>query len=58
LASPARAYVRGQQQRARFIDIQNDPANARSDATTVWPLGQLADLLVICKRVAEATGRN
>jgi 3-deoxy-D-manno-octulosonic acid (KDO) 8-phosphate synthase len=50
--------VRGQQQRARFIDIQNDPANARSDATTVWPLGQLADLLVICKRVAEATGRN
>jgi 2-dehydro-3-deoxyphosphooctonate aldolase (KDO 8-P synthase) len=43
---------------ALFIEVHHDPPRARSDATTVWPLDQLADLLVTCKRVAEATGRN
>ncbi len=37
-----------------FLEIHNDPANARSDAATVWPVDQLEDLLRPCAAVHEA----
>ncbi len=39
---------------ALFLEVHDDPPNARSDAATVWPLEQLAGLLEPCRRIAEA----
>ena len=39
---------------ALFIEIHDNPAQAKSDANTVWPLDQLASLLTQCRRVFEA----
>ena len=36
---------------AFFIETHDDPANAKSDAATVWPIDQLEELLEQCKRV-------
>lgn len=41
---------------ALFLEVHNDPAQARSDPATVWPLDQLAGLLADCMRVYEARG--
>lgn len=39
---------------ALFLEVHNDPAQAKSDPATVWPLDQLAGLLADCVRVFEA----
>lgn len=39
---------------ALFLEVHDNPDEARSDPATVWPLDQLADLLTECKRVADA----
>jgi 2-dehydro-3-deoxyphosphooctonate aldolase (KDO 8-P synthase) len=39
---------------ALFLEVHDNPAKARSDAATVWPLEKLAGLLAECKRVSEA----
>ena len=36
---------------ALFIETHDDPANAQSDAATIWPIDQLQELLEQCKRV-------
>ncbi|MFQ5490090.1 MAG: 3-deoxy-8-phosphooctulonate synthase [Phycisphaerae bacterium] len=41
---------------ALFIEVHNDPENAKSDPATVWPLDQLPGLLGNCRRVADAAG--
>jgi 2-dehydro-3-deoxyphosphooctonate aldolase (KDO 8-P synthase) len=38
---------------ALFLEVHDDPAQARSDAATVWPLDQLSGLLADCKRVFD-----
>jgi 2-dehydro-3-deoxyphosphooctonate aldolase (KDO 8-P synthase) len=40
---------------ALFLEVHDDPARARSDAATVWPLDQLSGLLDTCRRIAELT---
>lgn len=40
---------------ALFLEVHDNPAKARSDAATVWPLDKLAGLLTECKRISEAT---
>ena len=40
---------------ALFLEVHDNPAKAKSDAATVWPLDQLATLLADCKRIAETT---
>jgi len=37
-----------------FLEVHDDPPNARSDAATVWPLGELESLLRPCLRIREA----
>jgi len=39
---------------ALFLEVHDDPANAKSDPATVYPLDQLAKLLSTCLRIAEA----
>lgn len=39
---------------ALFIEVHDQPDRAMSDATTVWPLDRLADLLTTCLRLHEA----
>ncbi len=39
---------------ALFLEVHDDPANARSDAATVWPLDQLQPLLESCLRIHAA----
>jgi 2-dehydro-3-deoxyphosphooctonate aldolase (KDO 8-P synthase) len=39
---------------ALFLEVHDDPPNAKSDAATVWPLEQLEPLLAACLRVREA----
>ncbi len=39
---------------ALFMEVHDDPANARSDAATVWPLDQLEPLLTDCTRIRAA----
>lgn len=39
-----------------FLEIHDDPANAKSDAATVWPIERLEDLLRSCAAV-HAAGR-
>lgn len=39
---------------ALFLEVHDNPAKARSDAATVWPLDQLESLLRSCIRVSEA----
>jgi 2-dehydro-3-deoxyphosphooctonate aldolase (KDO 8-P synthase) len=41
---------------ALFLEVHDNPAKAKSDAATVWPLDQLASLLTDCRRIAEAVG--
>ena len=41
---------------ALFIEVHDDPPNARSDSATVWPLDQLEALLRPCLRIREALG--
>ncbi len=36
-----------------FLEVHDDPAKARSDAATVWPLDRLEALLTDCIRIAE-----
>ena len=38
---------------ALFLEVHDDPATARSDAATVWPLERLSELLDGCRRIAE-----
>ncbi|MEE9295472.1 MAG: 3-deoxy-8-phosphooctulonate synthase [Phycisphaerae bacterium] len=39
---------------ALFVEVHDDPENAKSDAATVFPLDQLAGLLETCRRIADA----
>ena len=39
---------------ALFLEVHDNPEKAKSDATTVWPLDRLANLLTECKRIADA----
>jgi len=39
---------------ALFMEVHDDPDNAKSDAANVWPLDELESLLVTCVRVREA----
>lgn len=41
---------------ALFLEVHDDPPNARSDAATVWPLAQLESLLRRLLRIREAAG--
>lgn len=38
---------------ALFLEVHDDPPNAKSDPATVYPLDQLGDLLNTCRRIAE-----
>lgn len=38
---------------AIFMEVHDNPAEAHSDASNVWPLDQLESLLTICKRISE-----
>jgi len=38
---------------ALFIEVHDNPAKAKSDPTTVWPLDQLEALLTQCVRISE-----
>ncbi len=40
---------------ALFLEVHDNPAKAKSDPATVWPLEKLAGLLTECKRISEAT---
>lgn len=40
---------------ALFLEVHDNPAKAKSDAATVWPLDKLAGLLEGCKRIHQAT---
>lgn len=39
---------------ALFLEVHDDPAKAKSDPATVWPLDQLAGLLADCVSIFEA----
>jgi 2-dehydro-3-deoxyphosphooctonate aldolase (KDO 8-P synthase) len=39
---------------ALFLEVHDNPAAAKSDPATVWPLNQLATLLDTCRSVFEA----
>ncbi len=39
---------------ALFMEVHDDPANAKSDAATVWPLAELEGLLAALRRVRDA----
>jgi len=39
---------------ALFLEVHDRPAEAKSDAATVWPLDQLEPLLASCVRIYEA----
>jgi 2-dehydro-3-deoxyphosphooctonate aldolase (KDO 8-P synthase) len=39
---------------ALFLEVHDRPDKAKSDATTVWPLDRLADLLTSCVKIHEA----
>lgn len=41
---------------ALFMEVHDDPANAQSDAATVWPADELEGLLKTIVRVREAVG--
>lgn len=41
---------------ALFMEVHDDPTNAKSDAATVWPLDELRPLLETCVRIREAAG--
>lgn len=41
---------------ALFMEVHDDPPNAKSDAATVWPLAELPELLKVLLRVREAVG--
>ncbi len=41
---------------ALFMEVHDDPANAKSDAATVWPLDQLESLLALLLRIRSAAG--
>lgn len=49
----ARAAVAAGAQ-ALFLEVHDNPAEARSDAATVWPLDELEPLLRSCLRVSES----
>ena len=38
---------------ALFVEVHDDPANAKSDAATVWPIDRLEALLAECRRIRE-----
>ena len=38
---------------ALFLEVHDDPPNAKSDAATVYPLDQFGTLLSTCKRLSE-----
>ena len=40
---------------ALFMEVHNDPSNAKSDAATVWPLDELEPLLETLLRIRTAT---
>ncbi len=42
---------------ALFLEVHDNPAQAKSDPATVWPLDQLAALLDACRRVFDAGPR-
>ncbi len=39
---------------ALFLEVHDDPDNAKSDAATVWPLVELESILTKCARVRDA----
>jgi 2-dehydro-3-deoxyphosphooctonate aldolase (KDO 8-P synthase) len=41
---------------ALFMEVHNDPASAKSDAATVWPLDQLEPLLATLLRIRATVG--
>ena len=41
---------------ALFLEVHDNPAQAKSDAATVWPLDQLSSLLETCVKIREACG--
>jgi len=43
---------------ALFLEVHDDPDNAKSDPATVYPLELLGDLLDRCRRVAEAVAEQ
>jgi len=38
---------------ALFLEVHDNPEQAKSDPATVWPLERLSDLLTRCRRIAE-----
>ena len=42
---------------ALFMEVHDDPAHARSDAATVWPLAELDGLLATALRIRAAGGQ-
>ena len=38
---------------ALFLEVHDNPDQAKSDPATVWPLDRLAALLDDCRRVAD-----
>ncbi len=42
---------------ALFLEVHDDPPNAKSDAATVFPLDQLSALLDDCRRITETLAR-
>ncbi|MBN1489113.1 MAG: 3-deoxy-8-phosphooctulonate synthase [Phycisphaerae bacterium] len=42
---------------ALFLEVHDRPEQAKSDATTVWPLDRLRGLLETCLRIADAIPR-
>jgi 2-dehydro-3-deoxyphosphooctonate aldolase (KDO 8-P synthase) len=43
---------------ALFMEVHPDPANGKSDATTMWPLAQLRDVLVNAQALDAVGGRT
>lgn len=41
---------------ALFLEVHDNPGQAKSDAATVWPLDQLAPLLETCLKIRAACG--
>ncbi len=43
---------------ALFLEVHDDPPNAKCDAATVWPMDQLAGLLESCLQIAAIVRRR
>ncbi len=43
---------------ALFMEVHPDPASGLSDATTMWPLDRLREILAMARRIDAVGGRN